>query len=85
MLDNESLASSSRRPSTGFDSSSPIADYVAAFDETRANFERFFNDADNDGWSIDGRSGTNRDWPYDGNGNDPDGWTAQMVITVTRR
>jgi len=61
------------------------ADYVDAFDETKANLERFLNDADADGWSIDGRSGTNRDWPYDGNGNDPDGWTAQMVVTVTRR
>lgn len=61
------------------------ADYRAAFDETRANLERFLNDADNDGWSIDGRSGANRDWPYDSNGNDPDGWTAQMVITVTAR
>lgn len=61
------------------------ADYVAAFDETRANLERFFNDADGDGWSIDGRSGVNRDWPYDSDGADPDGWTAQMVVTVTRR
>lgn len=61
------------------------ADYRAAFDETRANLERFLNDADNDGWSIDGRSGANRDWPHDENGNDPDGWTAQMVVTVTAR
>lgn len=61
------------------------ADYPAAFDESRANLERFFNDADGDGWSIDGRSGANRDWPHDDNGNDPDGWTAQIVVTVTRR
>jgi len=63
------------------------ADFVAAFGETKANLRRFFNDADNDGWSIDGRHGAGRDWPHDGrgNGNDPDGWTAQMIVTVTRR
>jgi hypothetical protein len=60
------------------------ADYVAAFDETKANLERFFNDADNDGWSIDGRHGEGRDWPHDADGNDPDGWTSQMIVTVTR-
>jgi hypothetical protein len=58
------------------------ADYPSAFDETKGNLLRFLNDADTDGWSIDGRHG--RDWPYDTNGNDPDGWTAQMVVTVTR-
>ncbi len=63
------------------------ADFLAAFGESRANLRRFFNDADNDGWSIDGRHGEGRDWPHDGrgNGNDPDGWTAQMIVTVTRR
>jgi len=63
------------------------ADFQAAFGETRANLRRFFNDADNDGWSVDGRHGEGRDWPHDGpgNGNDPDGWTAQMIVTVTRR
>jgi hypothetical protein len=61
------------------------ADYLSAFDETKANLERFLNDADNDGWSIDGRHGEGRDWPHDSNGNDPDGWTAQIVVTVTRR
>jgi hypothetical protein len=61
------------------------ADYRTAFDETRGRLERFLNDADNDGWSIDGRHGVGRDWPFDGRGNrnDPDGWTAQIVVTVT--
>jgi hypothetical protein len=59
---------------------------MSAFDETQNNLERYLNDADRDGWSIDGRHGTGRDWPYDGpnNGNDPDGWTAQIVVTVSR-
>lgn len=60
------------------------ADYPSAFGETKANLLRFLNDADGDGWSIDGRHGEGRDWPFDSDGNDPDGWTAQMVITVTR-
>jgi hypothetical protein len=60
------------------------ADYMSAFDETRANLLRFLNDADGDGWSIDGRHGMGRDWPHDSNGNDPDGWTGQIVVTVTR-
>lgn len=62
------------------------ADFQSAFGETKQNLRRFFNDADNDGWSVDGRHGAGRDWPHDGrgNGNDPDGWTAQMIITVTR-
>ena len=61
------------------------ADYRAAFDETTERLRRYLNDADNDGWSIDGRNGTGRDWPHDGknNDNDPDGWTAQIVVTVT--
>ena len=33
---------------------------------------------------IDGRHGEGRDWPFDENGNDPDGWTAQIVVTITR-
>jgi hypothetical protein len=60
------------------------ADYVSAFDESKANLLRFLNDADTDGWCIDGRHGIGRDWPFDSNGNDPDGWTAQIVVTVTR-
>jgi hypothetical protein len=60
------------------------ADYQAAFGETKENLERYINDKDNDGWSIDGRNGLGRDWPFDSNGNDPDGWTAQIVVTVTR-
>ena len=60
-------------------------DYVAAFDETMANLERYFNDADNDGWSVDGRHGFGRDGPHDSDGNDPDGWTSQIIIIVTRK
>ena len=59
-------------------------DYLSAFDETQNKLRRFLNDADNDGWSIDGRHGTGRDWPYDRNGNDPGGWTAQIIVTVRR-
>ena len=61
------------------------ADHRAAFDETEGRLRRYLNDADNDGWSIDGRNGAGRDWPHDGrnNGNDPDGWTAQIVVTIT--
>jgi len=59
-------------------------DYLSAFDETQSKLRRFLNDADNDGWSIDGRHGTGRDWPHDRNGNDPDGWTAQIIVTVRR-
>lgn len=61
------------------------ADYVAAFNETMTNLARFFNDADNDGWSVDGRHGEGRDWPHDSDGNDPDGWTSQIIIVVTRK
>ena len=60
------------------------ADYESAFDESRENLLRYLNDADGDGWSIDGRHGEGRDWPFDENGNDPDGWTAQIVVTITR-
>jgi hypothetical protein len=60
------------------------SDYQAAFGETQAGLERYLNDADGDGWSIDGRNGTGRDWPHDRDGNDPDGWTAQIVVTVTK-
>ena len=60
------------------------SDYQNAFGETQGNLTRFLNDADSDGWSIDGRSGVGRDWPYDTNGNDPDGWTGQMIVTVSR-
>jgi len=60
------------------------ADYQEVFGETRENLERHFNDADNDGWAIDGRNGRNKDWPHDFDGNDPDGWTGQIIVTVTR-
>lgn len=62
-------------------------DFQTAFGETRENLRRFFNDADGDGWNIDGRHGEGRDWPHDGpnNGNDPDGWVAQMIVTVVAR
>jgi len=59
-------------------------DYESAFDESRSNLERFLNDADSDGWSIDGRNGSGRDWPFDADGNDPDGWTGQIIVTVTK-
>jgi hypothetical protein len=59
-------------------------DYSNAFGETKGNLLRFLNDADADGWSIDGRHGEGRDWPFDSNGNDPDGWTGQIVVTITR-
>lgn len=87
VLDNEEkrreLQDAIERINEGF----ADADYLAAFDETKQNLRRFFNDADNDGWSVDGRHGEGRDWPHDGrgNGNDPDGWTAQMVVRVTRQ
>ncbi len=58
------------------------ADYLSAFDETRVNLDRYMNDADGDGWAIDGRHGLGRDWPFDQDGNDPDGWTAQIVVIV---
>ena len=60
------------------------ADYVSAFDESQSNLERYLNDADEDGWAIDGRNGVNTDWPYDGNENDPDGWTAQIIVNIER-
>jgi hypothetical protein len=58
-------------------------DYPSAFGDSRETLERYLNDADGDGWSIDGRNGINTDWPFDSNGNDPDGWTAQLVIELT--
>lgn len=86
VLDNEELRhelqAAIERVNEGFSD----ADWQSAFGETKMNLRRFFNDGDNDGWSVDGRHGEGRDWPHDGrgNGNDPDGWTAQMIITVTR-
>ena len=59
-------------------------DYISAFGESKENLQRFFNDTDNDGWSIDGRFGVGRDWPFDSNGNDPDGWTGQIIVIVSR-
>lgn len=87
VLDNEELREELQAAINRVNESFSDADFQAAFGETKQNLQRFFNDADNDGWSIDGRHGEGRDWPHDGrgNGNDPDGWTAQMIITVTRR
>ena len=59
-------------------------DYEAAFGDTQQNLERFLNDADQDNWSIDGRNGRGKDWPHDSNGNDPDGWAGQIIVTVTK-
>lgn len=59
-------------------------DYQTAFGDTRENLERFLNDADQDTWSIDGRNGRGKDWPHDSNGNDPDGWAGQIIVTVTK-
>ena len=59
-------------------------DYEAAFGDTQQNLERFLNDADQDNWSIDGRNGRGKDWPHDSNGNDPDGWTGQIIVTVIK-
>lgn len=77
------------RPTTTTSTSATTAPPVSQFEIVTlltVNLRRFFNDADNDGWSVDGRHGEGRDWPHDGrgNGNDPDGWTAQMIVTVTR-
>lgn len=60
------------------------ADFQELFDESQENLLRFLNDADNDGWSVDGRHGLGRDWPHDSDGNDPDGWTAQIIVIVVR-
>lgn len=86
VLDNEELREELQAAINRVNESFSDADFQAAFGETKQNLQRFFNDADNDGWSIDGRHGEGRDWPHDGrgNGNDPDGWTAQMIVTVTR-
>ena len=84
LLDNELLRFDLQQAIDRVNESFEDADFEAVFGETKANLRRFFNDADNDGWSVDGRHGTGRDWPHDGDGNDPDGWTAQMVVRVTR-
>jgi len=83
-LDNEGLRDELQAAVGRINAQFSDADYQSAFSETKANLLRFLNDADADGWSIDGRHGAGRDWPFDTNGNDPDGWTAQMVVTVTR-
>lgn len=83
-LDNEGLRDELQAAVGRINAQFSDADYQSAFSETKVNLLRFLNDADADGWSIDGRHGAGRDWPFDTNGNDPDGWTAQMVITVTR-
>ncbi len=83
-LDNEGLRVDLQAAVGRINTQFTDADYPAAFDETKGNLLRFLNDADADGWSIDGRHGAGRDWPFDSDGNDPDGWTAQIVVTVTR-
>jgi hypothetical protein len=85
-LNNEGGRRELQRAITRMQNQFTSDDYVSAFDETQENLERYLNDKDGDDWSIDGRHGTGRDWPYDGprNGNDPDGWTAQIVVTVSR-
>jgi hypothetical protein len=83
-LDNEGLRVELQAAIGRINAQFSDADYRSAFNETKDNLRRFLNDADADGWSIDGRHGPGRDWPYDSNGNDPDGWTAQIVVTVTR-
>lgn len=84
-LDNEGLRAELQAAVSRVNAQFSEEDYRSAFDETKANLLRFLNDADSDGWSIDGRHGAGRDWPYDSDGNDPDGWTAQIVVTVTSR
>ena len=84
LLDNELLRFDLQQAIDRVNEQFADADYEAAFGETKENLRRFFNDADNDGWSVDGRHGVGRDWPHDGDGNDPDGWTSQMVIRITR-
>jgi hypothetical protein len=83
-LDNEGLREDLQAAVERINAQFSDADYRSAFNETKENLLRFLNDADSDGWSIDGRHGEGRDWPFDANGNDPDGWTAQIVVTVTR-
>jgi len=85
-LDNEGLREELQAAIERVNAQFSDADYRSAFNETKENLLRFLNDADSDGWSIDGRHGDGRDWPFDGkgNGNDPDGWAAQIVVTVTR-
>jgi hypothetical protein len=83
-LDNEGLRDELQLAVNRVNDQFTDADYQSAFGESKANLLRFLNDADADGWSIDGRHGAGRDWPFDSNGNDPDGWTAQIVVTVTR-
>lgn len=84
VLDNEALRNELQAAIDRVNQQFQEADFRAAFGETRERLTRFLNDADSDGWAIDGRSGAGRDWPYDSDGNDPDGWTGQMVVTVTR-
>jgi hypothetical protein len=83
-LDNEELREDLQAAIERVNAQFSDADYRSAFNETKENLLRFLNDTDADGWSIDGRHGEGRDWPFDTNGNDPDGWTAQIVVTVTR-
>ncbi|MGH9322609.1 MAG: hypothetical protein ACRD21_03870 [Vicinamibacteria bacterium] len=83
-LDNEGLREELQDAIGRIDAEFTENDYRTAFDESRDDLLRFLNDADGDGWAIDGRHGAGRDWPYDRNDNDPDGWTAQIVVTVTR-
>jgi hypothetical protein len=83
-LDNEGLREELQEALERVNAQFSDADYPSAFDESKANLLRFLNDLDADGWAIDGRHGAGRDWPFDTNGNDPDGWTGQIVVTVSR-
>jgi len=84
VLDNETLRFDLQQLVERVNDQFEDDDFVEAFGETKQNLRRFFNDADNDGWSIDGRHGVGRDWPHDADGNDPDGWTSHLVITVSK-
>jgi hypothetical protein len=83
-IDNEGLRDQLQAAVNRINEQFRDADYLSAFDESKENLLRFLNDADSDGWSIDGRHGPGRDWPFDSDGNDPDGWTAQIVVTISR-
>jgi hypothetical protein len=70
-LDNEELREDLQAAVGRINAQFSDADYRSAFNETKENLLRFLNDADHDGWSIDGRHGEGRDWPFDADGNDP--------------
>ncbi|HEY7817793.1 MAG TPA: hypothetical protein VIG29_06215, partial [Vicinamibacteria bacterium] len=53
-IDNEGLRDQLQAAIERIDEQFRDADYLAAFDESKENLLRFLNDADSDGWSIDG-------------------------------